>query len=262
MSEKNNSSEYNDPREILRDIFIDRGESILENPQLFRALFKDHSKGQFIRELNLLEQSFSENIPSELHKKKEHVHYHHLSLQFVKKLHETRGMQKELAEWVVESWVLIFNETTEGKTKNIQKTNSIFISSNPPGADIYLDRKKIGQTGLFPLIVSVASRNHTIICKLPGYQEGKETISLKKDTTVNFNLIEIAGPGHSVTITTSPQDADVYLDGILKGATPLTIPNVPENCHELLCSLKGYEDIKKQISVNSNTSVTYIFTKK
>jgi hypothetical protein len=79
---------------------------------------------------------------------------------------------------------------------------------------------------------------------------------------IGFNIIkktdadEITG---SINITSIPSDAKIYLDGILKGKTPLNLPAIPTGTHTLKCTLDFYQDWEKRIEIKphefSNFSV-------
>jgi hypothetical protein len=61
----------------------------------------------------------------------------------------------------------------------------------------------------------------------------------------------------SIDITSSPWGADVYIDGLYKGRTPLTAGNVPAGMHEIILSKEGYEDYKQNITVTSGKTFTF-----
>jgi tetratricopeptide (TPR) repeat protein len=44
----------------------------------------------------------------------------------------------------------------------------VSITSTPPGADLYVDRKDLGSRGRTPQTVAVAPGTHTILLELPG----------------------------------------------------------------------------------------------
>ena len=54
----------------------------------------------------------------------------------------------------------------------------------------------------------------------------------------------------SVLISSSPQGANVYLDGISLGLTPIKIGNVPSGSHHLLLTMNNYHDDIDTITVN------------
>ncbi len=59
-----------------------------------------------------------------------------------------------------------------------------------------------------------------------------------------------AGSGF-IEIETSPNDADIFLDGANKGRSPIVIGNVAAGMHEILIKKEGYDDFAKQINVDA-----------
>jgi hypothetical protein len=56
----------------------------------------------------------------------------------------------------------------------------------------------------------------------------------------------------SVTIDSVPQGAEVSIDGVYRGKTPLSDYLLPAGKHEVVLTAKAYKSLKKEISVNSN----------
>lgn len=75
------------------------------------------------------------------------------------------------------------------------------------------------------------------------------------DGKFSFNVGKGSG---SMSITSSPSGADVYLDGVRKGTTPLTLSNVAEGSHTVTVSNAGYEDYSTSctVSVGKRTSLS------
>lgn len=65
-----------------------------------------------------------------------------------------------------------------------------------------------------------------------------------------------AGSGF-LEIQTSPKDADVFVDGINKGKSPITISNVAAGTHEVLIKKEGYGEFLKaaEVSAGRRTSI-------
>ena len=53
----------------------------------------------------------------------------------------------------------------------------------------------------------------------------------------------------SLTITTIPAGAAVYLDGVQRGVSPTVIPGIPQGTHTILLKLDGYNDLSKPVYV-------------
>ncbi|MCX5855920.1 MAG: DUF3821 domain-containing protein [Deltaproteobacteria bacterium] len=57
----------------------------------------------------------------------------------------------------------------------------------------------------------------------------------------------------TIVIQSNPATANIYLDNLVKGVTPLTINNVPNGAHVVLLRLYGYQDSSSSINVQGDT---------
>jgi hypothetical protein len=158
----------------------------------------------------------------------------------------------------------------------------ILITSVPTGGNIYIDN---AYKGLTPVTLNdIPNGNHILLIKLEGYQDFSQKVVISGDSRiVNASLsikssVPVTGsatpemstspsmqsttvqtPGYgSLSVTTSPPGALVYIDGVMKGVTPTTIPLVPEGPHSVLLVMDGYQDLKTTITVNAGTTSEYI----
>ncbi|MCK4347220.1 MAG: PEGA domain-containing protein, partial [Thermoplasmatales archaeon] len=107
---------------------------------------------------------------------------------------------------------------------------SISVSSDPSGADIYLDGEYKGMT---PKTISdIISGDHEIELKKSGYENWSDSVYVEAGETKNVSKELIPKTG-SISITSKPSDAKIYLDGEYKGMTPKTISDVISGDHEI-----------------------------
>jgi hypothetical protein len=59
------------------------------------------------------------------------------------------------------------------------------VTSNPPGADIYLDEKYMGITPAE--LVDVPAGTYTLVLKMEGFDEWTDTVTVKAGKTVSIN---------------------------------------------------------------------------
>lgn len=64
---------------------------------------------------------------------------------------------------------------------------------------------------------------------------------------------EAAGSTGGVAVTSSPSGASVYLDGEFRGVTPLNINDAAAGSHNLLVTLKGYDNNQQKITVTAGS---------
>lgn len=162
---------------------------------------------------------------------------------------------------------------------------SLTITTSPAGANVYIDNV---YKGLSPATFSgIPNGNHVILIKLDGYQDLTKSVTVKGDTQIlNAALaqhpaapVTTASPGQTLpagngspisttiahspgygalSITTTPAGALVYVDGVMMGVTPATIPMLAEGPHSVNLVMDGYQDLKTTITINAGTTSEYI----
>jgi hypothetical protein len=135
---------------------------------------------------------------------------------------------------------------------NLTGYGSISISSNPDGAYVYLDNNYMNKTcELSEVVVG----QHTIKLTKSGYFNVTKNVSVSVGIThpVRINLTECC----SISISTNPSGAKVYLDGNYKGETPKNISKVPQGNHSIEFKKLDYVSVTKniQVSAGETTSV-------
>jgi hypothetical protein len=132
---------------------------------------------------------------------------------------------------------------------------SITVESSPSGAIITINEENQGHapvtvTGLWP-------GTYTITAKMNGYQTFTSitTISGATHSAVYCPLIP-QNATSGLLVTSSPADAKVYLDGIYKGTTPLTLGNPATGTHIIQIRLDGYDEWKSTVDVQDQGTRT------
>jgi hypothetical protein len=139
-----------------------------------------------------------------------------------------------------------------------QETGSISISSSPSGAAIYLNGIYKGTTP--KTISSVEVGSHTIKLEKYGYEAVTRTVTVRAGETTNTSetLTHLAQETGSISISSSPSGADIYLNGVYNGTTPATITGVPPGAHTLKLEKYGY--VEWLTSVHIKPGVTESIT--
>lgn len=163
---------------------------------------------------------------------------------------------------------------------------SVVITSEPPGANVYLDNTI---KGISPLTIDIVSNgHHTVRLRLDGYEDYIQQVVVTADapqvnavlisrggspvttslpvagTTTITGTIPVtsqpaspAGTG-SLSVTTSPSGALVYIDGQMKGITPATIPGLSPGTHSIKLILDGYQDLETTTEVTAGTTSEFV----
>jgi hypothetical protein len=63
-------------------------------------------------------------------------------------------------------------------------------------------------------------------------------------------------PG-SLSVTTDPAGATIYIDGVKQGISPATIPGLSPGSHTLILKLDGYDDLSLPITISAGKTQNY-----
>lgn len=128
---------------------------------------------------------------------------------------------------------------------------SISITSDPSGASVYLDGTHKGTTPIS--LDNVDSGSHTIELTKSGYESKTLAVSLSAGGAENIreSLEPLTG---SISISSDPSGANIYLGGIYKGTTPTTISGVLPGSHTIILEKDGYEDLSESVSVAADVT--------
>jgi hypothetical protein len=136
----------------------------------------------------------------------------------------------------------------------------ISVASNPSGAQIFMDGQYQGVTveGDAFDITSVVTGSHTILLHLTGYEDYSTTVNVAagRVSTVSaiLNANRQPGAGGTISVSSSPAGADVYLDNLYKGVSPLAIESVSQGSHSLMLRMNGYNDYSTTVTQGGSSS--------
>jgi hypothetical protein len=144
-------------------------------------------------------------------------------------------------------------------------TGSIYATSLPQGASVYVDGRYYGPA---PQLASGLSPGyHQVRLSLQGFQDwsGQILVTSGGTTTVSQTLYaspttaptQVPGTG-TLEVLSSPSGAQVYLDNVYMGITPITLPQVTAGSHVVLLKLSGYSDweVTAQVGAGQTTPVS------
>lgn len=135
----------------------------------------------------------------------------------------------------------------------------IEVTSNVPGADIYIDDKSIGAVGKTPLVPgqNIKPGKHTFWITAEGYNEYSETIDIAPGETKAIKATLSGSPVGKLTVTgLGIDESAIYLDGKLLCERGPCLKSVPEGAHTVEIKRDGYKSVKKRIQVAARTEST------
>jgi hypothetical protein len=162
-------------------------------------------------------------------------------------------------------------EVPAGGTKTISATLNpmpssttgwLYISSSPGGASVSLDGSSMGVTPVSGSLKlnAIAAGNHAVLLSLAGYQPYSTTASVTANTVTEVSAIlqpvsSTTGTG-GLTVTSTPSQANLFIDNKFVGLTPLTLNDIPAGNHVVTLQLEGYGDYTVTTPVNTGAVST------
>lgn len=124
---------------------------------------------------------------------------------------------------------------------------SVGITSDPPGAKLWVDGEKAGS---LPLRLKLHAGEHHLKASLAGYQASERVVNVVpgQNATINIELAAVE-PG-KLSIRTEPAGARVLVDGKQVGEAPLERELAPGS-HELAVAYEGRIPRRQRIEVVS-----------
>ncbi|MBL7073859.1 PEGA domain-containing protein [candidate division KSB1 bacterium] len=156
--------------------------------------------------------------------------------------------------------VVLVNKDETNKIKRFLslQTGFIDVKTSPTGALIYLDGNYMGQAP--KKLEAVQVGKHRLKGVKENYTESEKEVEVYYEQTTRVSLTLEGLPG-KLLVTSVPEGADVYVDGVKKGQTVLST-SVPVGRHTIRVNLSGYPSEEKQIEMLPNDSKILDFTLK
>jgi hypothetical protein len=135
---------------------------------------------------------------------------------------------------------------------------TIYAQSNPNGAQIYMNGNFYGYSPV--TIPNLPAGTYSMKATLNGYTPDTSLITVNAGQTAFYSptLQQSPQPSRStgiVYVTSSPDHAQIYVDGSYQGKAPMTITLYPGS-HTFRLTLSGYNDYTTTVYVNGGTSQT------
>jgi len=138
-------------------------------------------------------------------------------------------------------------------------TGRVLVRSTPAGARVLVDGMVRGET---PVAVrDLEFGTHTIVIEAPGYPRWQQTVTLSAERPAqSFEVaLDNAGAaagaagapsaGVGLQIDSRPAGAQVWVDGVPAGVTPLLLPSVGVGNHSVRIELAGYQPWTTSVAV-------------
>jgi len=125
----------------------------------------------------------------------------------------------------------------------------VSFSTQPAGADVFVDNENIGRT---PVTSGILQGDHNIRIKLAGYKAWLETINVTANEAMSLPLISLEQADTEVLLETVPARANVTVAGKYAGQTPIAVALSPGETVDIRFFKEGYQRALRTLTVKSD----------
>lgn len=121
---------------------------------------------------------------------------------------------------------------------------TVLVHSEPVGASVSLDGAHRGVTPL--LLPAVELGKHRVAITRPGYQEKVVELEVSGPTPQKIEA-QLLTDSATLRVESTPAGADVSLNGVPRGQTPLVLERIPDGDSEVEVRAEGYAPFRQSI---------------
>ncbi len=131
------------------------------------------------------------------------------------------------------------------------------ITSNVPGANIFIDDKSIGAVGKTPLSQNIKPGKHTFWISTEGYDEYKEEVEVIAGETHAIKASLKGAPvGKLNVIGLGIEDSTIYIDGQVACERGPCLKAVQQGDHVVTVSRPGYKSYSRRVTIQAKTEMS------
>lgn len=131
---------------------------------------------------------------------------------------------------------------------------TIRVNSNPAGADVFVDGRFVGTT---PVSYGARAGNREVLIEASGYESFRRVVNLGGGgtATISTDLRAIRRTG-TVSFTSTPSGAEVFVGGSSIGTTPTGSVTLDEGSYQARYVLSGFQEANISFSVSGGQTQT------
>ncbi len=123
---------------------------------------------------------------------------------------------------------------------------SLFISSQPNEAEVFINSNKVGETGTLD-VLSLQPESYQIDVRKEGFLPETRHVDLKDGVTEFVNIALTPVAGGSLQIITTPS-SEILIDDRSLGFSPMTVPALP-GTRTVTLQRPGFKTVTRQVQV-------------
>jgi serine/threonine-protein kinase len=148
-------------------------------------------------------------------------------------------------------------DVQDQKIKLESLAKGIYISSQPAGADVFINGAK--QSGQTPVNLPLAPGQYNLVLRVPGYEAYAESIQVKENIPTQLDAVLNEKSATRVAwaqINTEPKGAEIFVDGASTGQFSPARIQVPAGMHTVTLRMNGFQQAKRTVQVSEGGTVT------
>jgi len=165
-------------------------------------------------------------------------------------------VQKEGYQPVQTALQIKSGDAQDQKIKLESLAKGIFISSQPAGADVFINGAK--QSGQTPVTLPLAPGQYNLVLRLQGYEPYAGPVQVKDNIQTQFPVVLTEKSTSRVAwaqVNSNPKGAEIIVDGASTGQFTPSRVQVPAGTHTITLRLNGFQQAKKMFQVSEGGTV-------
>lgn len=127
----------------------------------------------------------------------------------------------------------------------VMRSANLTIVATPAESKIFVDGQEVGHNGFASVNLSMGEHNYSVECD-DYLAEKNKTIILDKNETLTIDLQPLFG---YLTVTSVPEGADVFINGLRSGTTPYLLKKIKRGANNIEVKLNGYYDYAEYVEI-------------
>ncbi len=139
----------------------------------------------------------------------------------------------------------------------LSNSGTLVVTSEPEGAQVLLNGIVRGVTPC--TLTKLREETYTLTLKKTSYHEATQTLKIMAGDVaeVNVPLEQLAA---TLKVTSTPAEANVYVDEKFRGKTPLTLKTLTAGTHHLRVRKEGYSEENRTLTVSAGGTFAETFS--
>jgi formylglycine-generating enzyme required for sulfatase activity len=125
---------------------------------------------------------------------------------------------------------------------------AITFATEPPGATVRVSGRRVGAT---PVTARLMEGAHAYEFGLPGHKSYRGRLVVVAGEPQNLEPVRLALLDGKVMLQSNPPGANVTVNGVYRGETPLDLHLDPGELHEITVARAGYQPQSRQLQIES-----------